>query len=144
MLQETYPYYLANKPQAPNHNLEVTDKFTGEVATRVAMADAAAIDAGIAAAVEAQEALNQMAPFERQAILNHCVARFEERAEELAIALCIEAGKPIKDARGEVGRLIDTRSGRPSMTAVASTVSFTPLSPTQQPEYRERAKPRIP
>ena len=34
--------------------------------------------------------------------------RFRERFEELALALCIEAGKPIKDARGEVTRLIDT------------------------------------
>jgi acyl-CoA reductase-like NAD-dependent aldehyde dehydrogenase len=36
------------------------------------------------------------------------VTRFKERFEELAYALCIEAGKPIKDARGEVTRLIDT------------------------------------
>jgi acyl-CoA reductase-like NAD-dependent aldehyde dehydrogenase len=36
------------------------------------------------------------------------VDRFKERAEELAYALCIEAGKPIKDSRGEVSRLIDT------------------------------------
>jgi acyl-CoA reductase-like NAD-dependent aldehyde dehydrogenase len=41
-------------------------------------------------------------------VLSHCVARFRERAEELALALCIEAGKPIKDSRGEVSRLIDT------------------------------------
>ncbi|MDP5040441.1 MAG: aldehyde dehydrogenase family protein, partial [Paraglaciecola sp.] len=34
--------------------------------------------------------------------------RFEERFDELADALCIEAGKPIKDAKGEVTRLIDT------------------------------------
>ncbi len=26
----------------------------------------------------------------------------------MALSLCIEAGKPIKDARGEVSRLIDT------------------------------------
>ncbi|MFC1474930.1 aldehyde dehydrogenase family protein, partial [bacterium] len=38
----------------------------------------------------------------------HCVHRFSERQEELALALCIEAGKPIKDSRGEVSRLIDT------------------------------------
>ena len=38
----------------------------------------------------------------------HCVARFTERHEEMSKALCIEAGKPIKDARGEVTRLIDT------------------------------------
>jgi acyl-CoA reductase-like NAD-dependent aldehyde dehydrogenase len=36
------------------------------------------------------------------------VARFRERAEELALSLCLEAGKPIRDARGEVARLIDT------------------------------------
>ena len=33
---------------------------------------------------------------------------FTERHEELSRALCIEAGKPINDARGEVTRLIDT------------------------------------
>ena len=49
-----------------------------------------------------------MAPYERQAVLEHCVKRFTERAEEMAQALCIEAGKPIKDAKGEVSRLIDT------------------------------------
>ena len=44
----------------------------------------------------------------RQSILYHCVRRFEERSEELALSLCAEAGKPIRDARGEVSRLIDT------------------------------------
>lgn len=108
MLAESYPYYLANKPVAANTDLEVTDKFSGKVATRVALADAKAIDAAIAAAVAAQEPLRAFAPYQRQAVLEHCIARFRERAEEMAIALCIEAGKPIKDARGEVSRLIDT------------------------------------
>jgi len=108
MLRETYPYYLANKPESPNASLEVTDKFTGEVATRVAMADPDAIDRGIAAAVAAAEPLRHFRPYERQAVLQHCVRRFTERAEELSESLCIEAGKPIKDSRGEVSRLIDT------------------------------------
>ena len=38
----------------------------------------------------------------------HCVEQFKVRFEEFAYALCREAGKPIKDARGEVTRLIDT------------------------------------
>ena len=50
----------------------------------------------------------QRQPSGRQRWLNHCVTRFTERAEELAQALRIEAGKPIKDSRGEVSRLIDT------------------------------------
>ncbi|CAH2775350.1 MAG: aldehyde dehydrogenase family protein [uncultured Caballeronia sp.] len=37
-------------------------------------------------------------------MLDHCVKRFDELAE----ALCIEAGKPINDSKGEVTRLIDT------------------------------------
>ncbi|AJD47585.1 dehydrogenase [Isoalcanivorax pacificus W11-5] len=108
MLKEAYPYYLANEAVYANKDLEVTDKYSGEVATYVAMADAKAIDQGIAAAVDATSAMAALAPYERQAILNHCVKRFQERAEELAMALCIEAGKPIKDSRGEVSRLIDT------------------------------------
>jgi acyl-CoA reductase-like NAD-dependent aldehyde dehydrogenase len=107
-LKSSYPLYLANQAISPNQDLAVTDKFTGEVAFRVAQADAATIDAGIAACVEAAEPMARMAAYERQAVLAHCVTRFTERFEELALALCIEAGKPIRDSRGEVGRLIDT------------------------------------
>ena len=49
-----------------------------------------------------------MASYERQNVLMHCVSRFKERFDELAYALCVEAGKPIKDSEGEVSRLIDT------------------------------------
>ncbi len=108
MLNESYPYYLGNEPVAANRDLEVTDKYTGEVATRVAMADSEVIDRAIGLAVEATEPMREMAAYERQAVLNHCVARFTERQEELAMALCIEAGKPIRDSRGEAMRLVDT------------------------------------
>ena len=108
MLQKSYPYYLGNEPVSPNQDLEVTDKYSGEVATRVAMADEAAIDRAIGLAVDAAEPMRELAAYQRQDILNHCVARFKERSEELAMALCIEAGKPINDARGEATRLVDT------------------------------------
>jgi acyl-CoA reductase-like NAD-dependent aldehyde dehydrogenase len=107
-LKDTYPLYLANEAMQPNADLEVTDKYTGKVAFRVAQAGAATIDAGIAAAVEAAEPMARMAAYERQAVLQHCVDRFRERFDELAFALCVEAGKPIKDSEGEVTRLIDT------------------------------------
>ena len=63
---------------------------------------------GIAAAADAADPMRRLRPYQRQQILHHCVDRFEERFDELAMSLCIEAGKPIKDARGEVSRLIDT------------------------------------
>ncbi|MFT2089819.1 aldehyde dehydrogenase family protein [Paraglaciecola sp. 2405UD69-4] len=108
MLAKAYPYFLASEAVFANEDLEITNKYTNEVATYAALADAKVIDQAIAAAEASQPELNKMAPYQRQDILNYCVKRFEERFDELAHALCIEAGKPIKDARGEVTRLIDT------------------------------------
>jgi acyl-CoA reductase-like NAD-dependent aldehyde dehydrogenase len=107
-LKDVYPLYLNNKAEQPNADLEVTDKFTGKVAFRVAQADAKTIDAGIQGAVEAAEPMARLPSYARQAVLQHCVDRFKERFDELAYALCVEAGKPIKDSEGEATRLIDT------------------------------------
>ena len=107
-LQKAYPYYLASEAVYANQDLAVINKYTGDLATTVAMANADVIDKAIDAAEKSQAAMSAMRPYERQQVLNHCVARFTQRYDELAYALCIEAGKPIKDARGEVTRLIDT------------------------------------
>ena len=107
-LQQVYPLYLNNKAVQPNADLAVTDKYTGEVAFRTALATPDVIDAAIAGAVHAAEPMARLASFERQGVLDHCVRRFRERFDELAYALCVEAGKPIRDAEGEVTRLIDT------------------------------------
>ncbi len=108
VLKKAYPYYLANKPVYANEDLAVSDKYTGEIVTRTALADEKAIDAAIAASVKAVEPFAKMAAYERKAVLDHCVTRFTERFDEIAMALCIEAGKPIRDSEGEVTRLIDT------------------------------------
>lgn len=107
-MPKIYPYYLANEAVFANEDLEVMDKFNGEVAYKVAMADEDAIDQAIAQAVAAEKPMAAMPAWQRQEILAHCIARFQERAEELAQALCVEAGKPINDSRGEVTRLIET------------------------------------
>ncbi|MEM9941829.1 MAG: aldehyde dehydrogenase family protein [Planctomycetota bacterium] len=107
-MNPSWPYFLGNVAQRPNQDLEVIDKYTGEVASRVALADADTIDKAIELATEAAEPMRRLSPHRRQSILNHCVLRFEERRDELAHSLCVEAGKPIKDSRSEVQRLIDT------------------------------------
>ena len=107
-LAASYPYYLANEAIAANTDLEVRNKYTGRIATRTAFADRSAVRKAIAAAHRAREAMQAFPPDARRDVLKHCVRRFRERFDELALALCIEAGKPIKDARGEVDRLIDT------------------------------------
>jgi len=107
-LKSRYPMYVAGKPEQPNADLAVLDKYTQAQATRVARADADAVNQAIDGATRAAEPLRRLKPYQRQAVLHHCVERFEQRLDELAEALCIEAGKPMQHARGEVTRLIDT------------------------------------
>lgn len=40
--------------------------------------------------------------FQRKEILLECASEIRNRREELAKVLCVEAGKPIKDARVEI------------------------------------------
>jgi hypothetical protein len=65
----TYPYYLANKPLAPNDDLEVTDKYSGEIVAHVAVADARAIDTAIATAEAAQAPLRKLPAHHRRRAL---------------------------------------------------------------------------
>jgi len=108
MLKDDYPLYLASEPVFRDSRIDVTDKLTGDVATRVSAASATDIDSAIAATVAAARPMREMAAYERKAVLEHCADSFDARAGELAQALCIEAGKPIRDSRGEVTRLVDT------------------------------------
>ena len=85
---------------------DVRSPYSGEVVGRVARGGAeharAAIDAAAAALREPLPA------HERAAILVRIAEALHERREELAASLCAEAGKPIKAARGEAGRAVET------------------------------------
>lgn len=108
MLRRTYPLFVGGRATETGAELPVVDKYTGEEAARVALADAATIERAIAAATAAAPAMAALPVYARQAILERCAQRFGERAEELAQVLAVEAGKAIRDARGEVTRLVDT------------------------------------
>ena len=142
-MKDRYPYYLANRPVAANADLEVLDKYSGKAAARVAFADAAAIDDAIAAAHGARSAMAAFPPDARRDVQEHCVRAFGERSEELALALCIEAGKPIRDARGEVARLVDTfRIAAGEATRIGGEVLELGISPRTR-GYRGMTK-RVP
>lgn len=108
MFNESYPLYLGNRPQRPNTDLAVTDKYSNQVVTRVPLADKPTIDRAIGLAEQAAPRMASLKPYEKQNILYYCVDAFEKRRQELSLGLCIEAGKPIADAEGEATRLIET------------------------------------
>ena len=143
MLRPKYPYYLGGVAEQPNADLVVHDKYSGAEATRVALADARAIDRAIGMAAAAAPAMAALPAHARAAALHHCVRRFGERQEELALALCIEAGKPIRDSRGEVTRLIDTfRVAAEEATRIVGEVLPLDISP-RSAGYRGQWK-RVP
>lgn len=107
-LRPHYPGYLANAPLQTSASMPVLDKYSGQVATHVTLANAADLERAIAAAWQARAAMAAFPADARRDVLEYCAHRFGQQREELALALCIEAGKPIRDARGEVDRLIDT------------------------------------
>ncbi len=108
MSVKSYPYYLANRAIQANTDLDVLDKHTGEVAFQVALADDAVVDQAITASVRARRAMAELPSWRRHDILLHCVSRFRERQDELVEVLIVEAGKVVRDAGGEVTRLIET------------------------------------
>jgi acyl-CoA reductase-like NAD-dependent aldehyde dehydrogenase len=107
-MQQRYPYWLANRPVSSAEELPVTDKFSGAVVSHVAIAGPEAVEAAIASGHVARDAMRRLPPYVRKEILLHAATRFRERGDELARILAIEAGKPVRDARGEVTRLIET------------------------------------
>lgn len=49
-----------------------------------------------------------MPSYKRKDILLHVADAIKKREDELAHVITVEVGKPIRDARAEVGRAIDT------------------------------------
>jgi succinate-semialdehyde dehydrogenase/glutarate-semialdehyde dehydrogenase len=90
------------KDSADKKTLDVIDPATGKVL--VSIADAAPEDgiAAIEAAHNAQASWAKSAPRERAEILRAAFERVSEMADEFALVMSLEMGKPFAEAKGEV------------------------------------------
>jgi acyl-CoA reductase-like NAD-dependent aldehyde dehydrogenase len=85
---------------------DVTSPYSGDVVGRVARGGARETRVAIDAA---DRALHTPLPaHQRAAILDRIAAALRERVEEAAQLISAEAGKPIKTARGEAARAVET------------------------------------
>lgn len=90
------------RPATEGQEFDVEDPATGAVLARVANAGAAdALDA-MGAASDAQARWGQTAPRERGEILRRAFELVISRAEDIALLITLEMGKPLGEARGEV------------------------------------------
>lgn len=108
MALKKYPFYLANQAIYANQDLMVKDKFTNEPFAVVSQADSAVIQQAIEASVTAFEEFKHWPSYRKKNVLKYVVNSIQNHLNDFADLLCIEAGKPIKDARGEIQRSIDT------------------------------------
>jgi betaine-aldehyde dehydrogenase len=88
--------------------IEVIEPATEQVMAELPRAGAAEVDAAVARAKAAYPAWRAVAPPDRAAIIRGLADAIEERAEDLALIEARNAGKPIGDARGEIGMVVET------------------------------------
>jgi len=88
--------------------IEVLDPATEEVIERLPAATAEDADAAVARAAAAFEGWRAVAPADRARLLRRLAERLDAEREALARLEMRNAGKPIGDARGEMGMVVDT------------------------------------
>jgi acyl-CoA reductase-like NAD-dependent aldehyde dehydrogenase len=85
--------------------VEVRDPYGGAVVATVARGGRAEVERAVA---DAGRHLPPSPPAERALVLERAARIVAERAEDFARVICLEAGKPIAQARGEAARCVDT------------------------------------
>lgn len=99
-----YPMYIDGRWIAENATLkDVVSPATGEVIGQIPLGTAEHVDMAVKAAKRDQKLLEEMSLFERSDMLKRISASISAHQEELATLLSREHGKPIAEARGEVG-----------------------------------------
>ncbi|HEY8866474.1 MAG TPA: aldehyde dehydrogenase family protein, partial [Solirubrobacteraceae bacterium] len=88
--------------------IAVVEPATGQVMAEVPRAGADEVDAAVARAKGAFPAWRAVTPADRAALMRRLADSLEERADDLATLEARNAGKPIGDARGEMGMVAET------------------------------------
>ena len=81
---------------------DVEDPSTGQILTQVADAGVSDGEAALDAAVQTQAEWAATAPRERGEILRRAFELITERADDLALLMTLEMGKPIKESKAEI------------------------------------------
>jgi acyl-CoA reductase-like NAD-dependent aldehyde dehydrogenase len=88
--------------------LQVIEPATEDVLEEIPRAGAEDVDAAVARARAAFPAWRAVAPADRARLLHRLADALAERHDELSVLEARNAGKPIGDARGEIGMVVDT------------------------------------
>ncbi|MBI1822917.1 MAG: aldehyde dehydrogenase family protein [Nitrospirae bacterium] len=102
------PFYSGGKWEFSSRCLEVVDPYRQVPVASVCLADRRQVAEAIGHTVSAFQKTKKLDSFTRSEILHQISDGIAVRKEEFAKTISLEAGKPISDARVEVGRAIFT------------------------------------
>ncbi|MEU2772562.1 aldehyde dehydrogenase family protein [Streptomyces sp. NPDC007162] len=105
-MTSTTAFWLAGRQVAGEDTFDVTSPWDGRLVGRVGVPTDAQVEEAVAAAYAVRDEFAATPAHVRAAALDHVSRRLVERTEEIAQLISAENGKPIKWARGEVGRAV--------------------------------------
>ncbi|MGW1073980.1 aldehyde dehydrogenase family protein [Streptomyces sp. NPDC002537] len=101
-----HAFWLAGREAHGEETFDVTNSWDGRLVGIVSVPTEAQVEEAVAAAHAVRDEFAATPAHVRAAALDHVVKRLTERTEEIAQLISAENGKPIKWARGEVGRAV--------------------------------------
>ncbi|MEV0280674.1 aldehyde dehydrogenase family protein [Streptomyces sp. NPDC050610] len=101
-----HAFWLAGRQATGEDTFDVTSPWDGSTVGTVSVPTEAQVEEAVAAAHAVRDEFTATPAHVRAAALDHVSRRLVERTEEIARLISAENGKPVKWARGEVGRAV--------------------------------------
>ncbi|MFJ3926943.1 aldehyde dehydrogenase family protein [Streptomyces sp. NPDC090022] len=105
-MTSTHAFWLAGRQATGQDSFDVHSPWDGRVVGTVSVPTDAQVEEAVAAAHAVTAEFSATPAHVRAAALDHVSKRLVERTEEIAQLISAENGKPVKWARGEVGRAV--------------------------------------
>ncbi|MGB8658414.1 MAG: aldehyde dehydrogenase family protein [Candidatus Zixiibacteriota bacterium] len=107
-MSQVYKTLIAGKWREGKNLLDVTNKYTKEVVGRVPLTDREVFEEAVQSAQQGFSLMSSMPAYQRSLILERTSQKLEQRKDEIARIIAMEAGKAWKHAKAEVERSIQT------------------------------------
>ena len=104
------PFLIGGRWSQATTVAPVRNPYTGETIAHVCQASPADAESAVQSSVEGAAAMRRLSGYARSMLLANAAQALQARQEEFARTMTAEAGKPLTDARREVGRAIQTLS----------------------------------
>ena len=103
---QTHPLYIGGEAVQVGAERTIPLPYDGSPVAKVQEAPAAIIDRAVAAARQGQRAMAAMSNAERSDLLFRLHALLSRDVPAIGRLICLETGKPIKEARVEADRVL--------------------------------------